>query len=138
MPPEFSAAINQLAGRALQARQVTAALRDWIDRDDKPVRGGAEDEVYMGMEPPYLAANQPMQDVSELRLIRGIDAGFTANFAVCLCTAYVRSVCECEYSAGFTGAAAGGALSDETGQSSGDGITAAATPYWLGERGGVS
>ncbi|MCM5063369.1 general secretion pathway protein GspK, partial [Escherichia coli] len=24
--------------------------------------------------PPYLAANQPMQDVSELRLIRGIDA----------------------------------------------------------------
>ncbi|CUA51891.1 type II secretion protein EtpK [Escherichia coli] len=57
----------------IQARQVTAALRDWIDRDDEPVKGGAEDEVYMGMEPPYLAASQPMQDVSELRLIRGID-----------------------------------------------------------------
>ncbi|EHV1530552.1 type II secretion system minor pseudopilin GspK, partial [Escherichia coli] len=57
----------------IQARQVTAALRDWIDRDDEPVKEGAEDEVYMGMEPPYLAASQPMQDVSELRLIRGID-----------------------------------------------------------------
>ena len=57
----------------IKARQVTAALRDWIDRDDEPVKEGAEDEVYMVMEPPYLAASQPMQDVSELRLIRGID-----------------------------------------------------------------
>ncbi|OVB34530.1 type II secretion system minor pseudopilin GspK, partial [Escherichia coli] len=70
----FQQLLINLQVELLQARQVTAALRDWIDRDDKPVRGGAEDEVYMGMEPPYLAANQPMQDVSELRLIRGIDA----------------------------------------------------------------
>ncbi len=67
----FQQLLINLQVELLQARQVTAALRDWIDRDDKPVRGGAEDEVYMGMEPPYLAANQPMQDVSELRLIRG-------------------------------------------------------------------
>ncbi len=70
----FQQLLINLQVEFFQARQVTSALRDWIDRDDKPVRGGAEDEVYMSMELPYLAANQPMKDVSELRLIRGMDA----------------------------------------------------------------
>ncbi|MHA7845998.1 type II secretion system minor pseudopilin GspK [Serratia sp. D1N4] len=58
----------------LQAAQVTAALRDWIDSDSEPGIGGAEDEVYMALAVPYLPANQPMQDVSELRTVSGVDA----------------------------------------------------------------
>ena len=35
---------------------------------------GAEDEVYMAQSPGYLSGNQPLQDVSELRLLAGMDA----------------------------------------------------------------
>lgn len=81
----FQQLLINLKVESLQAGKVTAALRDWIDRDDKPVRGGAEDEAYMGMDPPYLAASQPMQDVSELRLIRGIDAGLYRKLLPYVC-----------------------------------------------------
>jgi general secretion pathway protein K len=40
----------------------------------KPRLNGGEDEVYMARLPGYLTANQPIQDVSELRLIAGMDA----------------------------------------------------------------
>ncbi|HDG8061113.1 TPA: type II secretion system minor pseudopilin GspK, partial [Klebsiella quasipneumoniae subsp. similipneumoniae] len=53
----------------LRAIQIAAALGDWTDSDGQPRLNGAEDEVYMAQTPGYLAANQPMQDVSELRLL---------------------------------------------------------------------
>ena len=45
-------------------------LIDWLD-DNQEVTGsyGAEDNQYLLLEPPYRAANRPMQDVSELRLL---------------------------------------------------------------------
>ncbi|WP_203140908.1 type II secretion system minor pseudopilin GspK [Marinobacter mangrovi] len=49
------------------------ALIDWIDDNDETVNAyGAEDGVYLGMDPPYRAANQPFASVSELRLINGM------------------------------------------------------------------
>ncbi len=47
-------------------------LVDWID-DDIDVRfpDGAEDEVYLLLDTPYRAANQPLVDISELRLVKG-------------------------------------------------------------------
>jgi general secretion pathway protein K len=50
------------------------ALMDWIDADSE-VRspGGAEDEFYLALQPPYLAANRPLIDVAELSLVRGFD-----------------------------------------------------------------
>ncbi len=58
----------------LRASQIAAALGDWTDSDGQQRLNGAEDEVYMAQTPGYLAANQPMQDVSELRLLAGMDA----------------------------------------------------------------
>lgn len=54
---------------------VVDAVLDWIDRDNMP-RGisGAEDGAYMGMQPPYRAANRPFVSASSLRLVRGFDA----------------------------------------------------------------
>ena len=45
-------------------------LLDWLDSDQQ-TRGeyGAEDSAYLGLLPAYRAANQPLQDVSELRLL---------------------------------------------------------------------
>ncbi len=45
-------------------------LIDWIDENqDVSGANGAEDNQYLLLEPPYRAANRPLQDVSELRLL---------------------------------------------------------------------
>jgi len=50
------------------------ALADWLDADSEPQpRGGAEDSYYLKLARPYLAANRPLVDVSELALVRGFD-----------------------------------------------------------------
>ncbi len=51
------------------------AVVDWIDDNMDPWSPhGAEDTTYLGREPPYRAANRPLTDVSELRLVAGFDA----------------------------------------------------------------
>lgn len=58
-----------------RARALAAAIRDWIDADSEPTGfDGAEDSEYMGADPPYRVANQPMVSVSELMAIKGMDA----------------------------------------------------------------
>ena len=53
---------------------LAGALVDWIDADSEPQpQGGAEDETYLALQPPYLAANRPLTDVAELALVRGFD-----------------------------------------------------------------
>lgn len=59
---------------------LAGALADWIDADSEPQpQDGAEDETYLALVPPYLAANQPLTDVAELALVRGFDAGVRAR-----------------------------------------------------------
>ncbi|AHG18853.1 pullulanase [Chania multitudinisentens RB-25] len=70
----FLQLLKNLGEESQRAAQVTAALRDWIDSDSEPGINGAEDEIYMALDVPYLPANQPMQDVSELRMVSGVDA----------------------------------------------------------------
>ena len=55
--------------------QLADALVDWIDTNDQPTgTAGAEDMYYLTLQPPYRAANQSLQSVDELRLVRGFDA----------------------------------------------------------------
>lgn len=50
------------------------SLADWIDADsDQQPNGGAEDEYYLSLPSPYLAANRPLTDVAELALVRGFN-----------------------------------------------------------------
>jgi len=59
----------------LQAEQITNAIADWIDSDDKvTANGGAESGHYSGLDMPYRVANKPLLSVSELRWIKGIEA----------------------------------------------------------------
>ncbi len=51
------------------------ALKDWLDSNQDPeFPDGAEDDYYTRLEQPYRTANRLMTDVSELRLVKGIDA----------------------------------------------------------------
>ncbi|HEV8645558.1 MAG TPA: type II secretion system minor pseudopilin GspK [Burkholderiales bacterium] len=53
---------------------LAGALADWLDADSEPQpQGGAEDEFYLALQPPYLAANRPLTDLAELALVRGFD-----------------------------------------------------------------
>jgi general secretion pathway protein K len=50
------------------------ALADWLDADGESYsKGGAEDSYYRVLDTPYLAANRPMTDVSELALVSGFE-----------------------------------------------------------------
>ncbi|MDJ0834008.1 MAG: type II secretion system minor pseudopilin GspK [Gammaproteobacteria bacterium] len=50
------------------------ALKDWLDNNQDPeFPDGAEDDYYTRLELPYRSANRLMADVSELRLVKGID-----------------------------------------------------------------
>ena len=56
---------------------VADAVVDWIDPDSEvSFPAGAEDGWYMGRDEPYLTANRRLSSVTELRLMRGVDAEF--------------------------------------------------------------
>jgi len=61
--------------RLLQAQSLdpnlSDAVLDWIDADGTNRPYGAEDIDYLQLKTPYRAANQPMQSVEELRLVKG-------------------------------------------------------------------
>ncbi|MES9873023.1 MAG: type II secretion system minor pseudopilin GspK [Candidatus Sedimenticola sp. 6PFRAG7] len=53
---------------------VAQAVTDWLDADMEPqFPNGAEDDHYSRLSPPYRSANRPMSDISELRLVKGVD-----------------------------------------------------------------
>lgn len=71
---------------------VASAILDWIDPDfETRFPDGAEDEVYLSGPLPYRAANRPLQSISELRLIRGIDAEVWDKLAPYVCALPVRT-----------------------------------------------
>lgn len=51
------------------ARELSSMLLDWIDADDSRRLNGAESEDYLRRNPPYRAANGPLQSLEELRLL---------------------------------------------------------------------
>ncbi|HET6604045.1 MAG TPA: type II secretion system minor pseudopilin GspK [Xanthomonadaceae bacterium] len=60
-------------------------LADWIDADQDPRAGGAEDAAYRQARPPHRTANRPFAHVSELRLVIGIDAAAYEALAPHVC-----------------------------------------------------
>ncbi len=49
------------------------SLVDWFDADDEVRDGGAEDDEYLNLEPPYLTGRRRMAWPDEIRLIRGFE-----------------------------------------------------------------
>ena len=57
-----------------EATHLVNAIADWIDRDDEPRPGSTDTEsgYYMTLKPPYRAKNGPIDDLTELMMIKGI------------------------------------------------------------------
>ena len=51
---------------------VSDSILDWIDADNGTRPAGAESDYYQGINPPYYAKNAPMDDISELLLVKGV------------------------------------------------------------------
>ena len=51
------------------ARELSSMLLDWRDPDDNRSLNGAESDDYLRRNPPYRAANGPLQSLEELRLL---------------------------------------------------------------------
>jgi general secretion pathway protein K len=65
--------------------RIVPALADWIDGDNRPVTGGAEDESYDRPETPYVTANGLIADISELRRVRGFTPEIVARLSQFAC-----------------------------------------------------
>ncbi|HEX7027299.1 MAG TPA: type II secretion system minor pseudopilin GspK [Gammaproteobacteria bacterium] len=72
--PVWVARFEKLLAQFAIDPALTSAVIDWMDPDQN-ANGtyGAEDDYYVGMVPPYRAANAPIKSLSELRLIRGLN-----------------------------------------------------------------
>jgi len=51
------------------SRELSSMLLDWTDPDDSRRLNGAESDDYLSRNPPYKAANAPLQSLGELQLI---------------------------------------------------------------------
>ncbi len=64
-----------LAGLQIEAPdEIINAILDWRDPDNDTREGGAENEYYNTLEPPYNAKNGRFDTVEELLLVRGVTA----------------------------------------------------------------
>jgi general secretion pathway protein K len=66
---------------ASDARGIARATADWIDTDDVPLPGGAEDSAYQG----YRTSNVLMVDASELRAVAGVRGDVYTRLRPYLC-----------------------------------------------------
>jgi type II secretory pathway component PulK len=53
-------------------QETVNSILDWMDTDDTPREGGAEDEYYQGLSPPYHCKNGPIDSLEELLLVQGV------------------------------------------------------------------
>jgi len=71
-PEVLNQALIIMGVDAGESPQIVASIQDWIDPAKDPRIGGAESDYYQSLNPPYNAKNGPIDDLSELLLIKGI------------------------------------------------------------------
>ena len=65
-------ALILIGADAAEVPTIIASMQDWIDRDNEVHINGAETEYYQSLDPPYVAKNGPIDDLTELLFIKGI------------------------------------------------------------------
>ncbi len=71
-PMLIQQALTVMGVNADSINVVADSIADWIDPDDSPKPAGAESDYYQGQTPPFFAKNAPMDDLSELLLVKGV------------------------------------------------------------------
>lgn len=65
--------LDLMGVNASQQGMIIDSILDWRDPDNDPMINGAEsDDFYLRQSPPYFAKNGPIDDLSELLLVKGM------------------------------------------------------------------
>jgi general secretion pathway protein K len=70
--PLLTQVLTAMGANAGDISTVSDSIQDWIDTDDGTRPAGAESDYYQGLTPAYYAKNAPMDDLSELLLVKGV------------------------------------------------------------------
>jgi len=65
-------AMDLLNVDSIDASTIVDSIEDWRDRNSNPQINGAESEYYLSLPKPYYAKDGPIDDLSELLLVRGV------------------------------------------------------------------
>jgi len=57
---------------AAASSTIIGSILDWRDTDSNSQLSGAESDYYEGLDPPYYAKDGPIDDLTELLLVRGV------------------------------------------------------------------
>ncbi|WP_029624030.1 type II secretion system minor pseudopilin GspK [Sphingomonas sp. PAMC 26617] len=82
----FARLIRLVDPSARSPDAIAAAASDWIDTDNSPLDGGAEDSSYGGGRQGYRTGNTLMSDPSELRAVSGVTRADYENLRPWICT----------------------------------------------------
>lgn len=78
--------LQRLLAALNQDPDIADAVCDWVNGGNIPTQpGGAKDDFYSRLQPPYLTAEGPMTSVSELELVKGVTPGVYAALAPYVC-----------------------------------------------------
>ena len=70
--PEITQALTLMGVDAGSISVVSDSIQDWVQPGDAPRIAGAKTDYYLGLNPPYNCKEAPMDDLSELLLVKGI------------------------------------------------------------------
>jgi hypothetical protein len=71
--PTCQIGYNMLMQLPNMTSDIANSILDWLDGSStSPRPGGAKDETYMGMSPPYHCKNGPLDSLEEMLLIKGV------------------------------------------------------------------
>jgi general secretion pathway protein K len=70
--PVLEKAVDLLGLDLIDSSTIVDSVEDWRDRNENPQVNGAESAYYLGLPKPYVAKDGPIDDLSELLLVRGV------------------------------------------------------------------
>ncbi|MBF0634622.1 MAG: type II secretion system minor pseudopilin GspK [Nitrospinae bacterium] len=74
-------AFKRLLATLVLPTDLADTVVDWIDDDEQKNPNGAESEYYLGLKPPYRAANRQMGDIGELAAVKGFKPEYIKTLA---------------------------------------------------------
>lgn len=82
---QLAALLGLLDVPQAEAQRIAAATADWVDVDQQPGSGGAEDPAYARAATPYRTAGTLLAETSEWRAVAGVTPAIFARTAPHLC-----------------------------------------------------
>jgi general secretion pathway protein K len=69
---EIQQALTLMGVDAGSMSVISDSIQDWVQPGDAPRIAGAKNDYYQGLNPPYNCKEAPMDDLSELLLVKGV------------------------------------------------------------------